>query len=152
MIDSRENKPFEFRKSINVDGTEVVTLNAGDYSIKGREHQIAIERKNPTDAFGSVTAGNKRFQRELERARSLDYFAIVIEASYSDILNRTFDGGNFIKVKGHIVLKTLFTLKFKYKVDLFFCQSRQEAAALTRSLLVAYNKLKEKEEKENGKN
>ena len=62
-------------------------LDTGDYGIKGYP-LWSVERKNLNDAANTflTKAGRKRFVKELERARSLEYFAILIEANVRDIL------------------------------------------------------------------
>ena len=65
----------------------VGTLAIGDYSIVGLENHIAIERKALADLIGCLTTDRDRFERELHRGRALDYFALVIEATLSDLAN-----------------------------------------------------------------
>ena len=72
-IDTREQTPYEFKKSI------VTTIPIGDYSLEGFEGEIAIERKSLNDLFGTLGGGHNRFKNELMQAQDLDYFAIVID-------------------------------------------------------------------------
>lgn len=75
-------RPMEIRRA---------KLETGDYSLPGLETKIAIERKSLADLVGTVTGSTTtrlgeraenmaRFGEELERARELWWFAIVIEA------------------------------------------------------------------------
>ena len=82
LIDTREQQPYEFENP-----SEVGTLSCGDYSIMGLENHIAIERKELNDLIGCLTTDRERFERELYKARALDYFALVIETSFSDLVN-----------------------------------------------------------------
>lgn len=140
VIDSREQCPLYFRKSKNLEGTVKGTLSTGDYSIEGFENKIAIERKNPCDLFSTLTKDNKRFKREIERAITrLDYFAIVVECSYTNIVNKTFDGAVHIKkMRGDVIVKICSTLQVKYGIPIIFCNGRVEASSLIRQLFYAY--------------
>jgi len=69
-------------------------LDAGDYSIEGHEHEIAIERKSLNDwvgtMFGKSANGEpswERFKREIERVKAtgLQRFAVYVEASRDDV-------------------------------------------------------------------
>lgn len=60
---------------------ERATLREGDYSARGLEGRVAIERKSVSDLVGSLTHGRERFVRELERLATYDFKAIVIEGS-----------------------------------------------------------------------
>lgn len=63
IIDSREQKPLEFKHLPSIVGT----LQTGDYSICGAESEVAFERKSYPDFVGSITTGRDRFWRELDR-------------------------------------------------------------------------------------
>jgi len=149
VIDTREQLPLDFRRSKLVEDVKYQTLKTGDYSILGYEDKIAIERKSANDIYGTLGKGHKRFKKELERALELDYFAILIERPYTEILNKDFDGAEFIKqMRGDIVIKILYTLKFKYGIDIIFCNGRKEAASIIRNMFAAYVKHNNNTEKE----
>jgi len=148
VIDNREQLPLDFRRSKVVEDVRYVTLKTGDYSILGYEDKIAFERKNPNDLFSSLGVGHKRFKKELERALEMDYFAIIVERSYTEILNKDFEGSHFTKMRGDVVIKILNTLKFKYGIDVIFCNGRKEAASRIRGMLAAYVKHNNNIEKE----
>ena len=79
IIDTREQKPWAFENS------EVKTLKTGDYSIENYEDCIAVERKSLADFVGSISKNRKRFYAELERARSIQHFMIIVEGSWFDL-------------------------------------------------------------------
>ena len=132
VVDTREQKPL-WKKGVIVKG-----LKVGDYSIDGYEDKIAIERKSAMDLFGTMGKGNKRFHAELEKARSYDYFAIVIETNYGNIYNKEFENAYRSKMKGFIVISTLFTFHMKYGVPIFMCNGRSEAKKVIKELLNFY--------------
>lgn len=92
VVDTREQTPWTFdgiragasegHSSIEVRAV-VAGLDAGDYSIIGRESEIRIERKSAGDLFGTLTTGRDRFERELERLARFPFSAIVVEAEFS---------------------------------------------------------------------
>ncbi len=81
VIDSREQAPFDFDNL----PAERGTLDTGDYSIRGLEHLVAVERKSLPDLVGCVTRDRDRFKRELQRLRAYRYRLVAIEAQPGDI-------------------------------------------------------------------
>ena len=141
--DTRENLPFVFRRSKLVEGTLVKKLNVGDYSIKGMENKIAIERKSPNDLFGTLGKGYKRFKRELERAVNFDYFAIIVECSFTTVIDKEFNNAHYCQMLGDTIIQICYTLKMKYGIDVIFCNGRNEATRIIRQIFRAYVKMKE---------
>jgi ERCC4-type nuclease len=129
LIDTREQKPYSFE-------TEAVTgtLATGDYSVCGLENHVSIERKELNDLIGCLSQGRERFERELFRAKSLDYFALVVEADLSDIAK----GAYRSKMLPRAVLQSLMTFSIRYKMPIFFCGNRGNGQVVTESLLVKY--------------
>jgi ERCC4-type nuclease len=129
LIDTREQKPYSFE-------TDSVTgkLDTGDYSISGLENHVSIERKELNDLIGCLSKGRDRFERELQRAKGLDYFCLVVEADLSDIAK----GDYRSKMLPRAVLQSLMTFSIRYKMPIWFCGNRQYAERITESLLVKY--------------
>jgi len=140
--DTREQLPLNFRRSKNVEDVITKKLDTGDYSLLGYEDKIAIERKSCSDLFSTLGGGHKRFKKELERALEFDYFAILVEGSFSSVYNKDFDEARYSKMRGDVAIKILFTLKFKYGIDVIFCNGKKEAAAIIRNVFIAYTKMK----------
>ncbi len=80
VVDTREGRPYSFP------GATAKALPAGDYSILGYEHRIAVERKSLDDWLGTVLRSRDRFAREIEKLRHYDFAAIIVEATPQDIL------------------------------------------------------------------
>lgn len=85
IVDSREQKPWSFPQNVQI---KRAGLKSGDYSILGFEDRIAIERKSLIDLYNTVGQGRARFERELERLAELDHAAIVIEATWYQIVRQ----------------------------------------------------------------
>src|SRR5580704_8816751 len=85
LVDRREQRP------LNLPNSEPATLTTGDYSIRTADHdyrdRIAVERKSLEDLYGCFGQSRERFSRELERLATYPYPAIVVEASWSDVIN-----------------------------------------------------------------
>lgn len=100
IVDTREQSPYQFRtfkadaKHKTPSGlprplfipVETATLKTADYSIKGFESEIAVERKSLTDLFGTLGSGRERFERELQRLSQFQIAHIVIESDWRTIL------------------------------------------------------------------
>jgi ERCC4-type nuclease len=80
-IDTREQLPFDLSPL----GIEFGTLDAGDYSVCGLEHLIAIERKSLPDLICCCGTERGRFERELQRLLSYQTRCVVVEASWHDL-------------------------------------------------------------------
>lgn len=142
IVDSREKTPLYFRKSSTLEDVVVEKLDAGDYSIKGYEDKIAIERKSPNDLFGTLGKGHKRFKKELERAKDYDYFCILVECSLTTVLNKEFEGAHYCQMLGDTIVQIAYTLKMKYGVDIVFCNGKSEAVSYVRQIFRSYLKQK----------
>lgn len=63
IIDSREQTPLDSSLLQTTTGT----LATADYTIRGLEHVVAVERKSLSDLVGCVGSDRGRFERELQR-------------------------------------------------------------------------------------
>jgi len=140
VVDTRETRPLAFRKTGIIEEIEVRKLDVGDYSIEKYEHKIAIERKSPSDLFGTLGKGHKRFAREIERAKDFDHFIILCEASFTDVINKNFEGAHYSSMRGDVIIQICYTLTMKYGVTVLFCNGRTEASSIIRNLFKAYLK------------
>jgi len=108
---------------INFSDTELCKLDCGDYSIKGMEHIITIERKNGfSELFGNMTpkSSKERFHREMERMQNVKHKYIVVEGN----INKDVLGMCPPQMRngppGKKVLKWLHELELKYDVNVIF--------------------------------
>ena len=81
IVDSREQFPLDLSPLRN----EVGTLATGDYSLKGLEHLVTIERKSLDDLLGCVGRDRDRFERELQRMLAYPVRILLIETSWAEI-------------------------------------------------------------------
>ena len=127
--DSREQKPYQFETP-----SEVGTILVGDYSICGLEDCISIERKSIDDLIGCLTTGRERFEKELHKSKALDYMALVIEASLSDIVNGRYRSD----MNPKSAIQSLLAFSVRYRLPIFFAENREYGQRITESLLTKY--------------
>jgi len=134
IIDTREQRPLEFRGF----QTSRRKLEAGDYSVRGMTHEVAVERKSRDDLFGTM-AGSKnreRFEKELIRASDINMtLYIVVEASLWNILNIT---NKRTRINPRSMVDSLMTLSASWGVRVMFADDRDTAARLVQAILVGH--------------
>jgi ERCC4-type nuclease len=130
-IDSREQKPYTFQTPY-----ETGALKVGDYSICGLENHIAVERKEINDLIGCLTTGRERFERELHKGKALDYFALVIEATLSDLTNGRYRS----KMLPKSAIQSLLAFSVRYRLPIFFAENREYGQGVTESLLLKFTR------------
>ncbi len=145
VADTREQVPFVF-DAINLKihetpQVERATLKTGDYSLKGFEDVICIERKSIADLFGSCGKGRPRFEREFMRMAAFEYAALVIEVDWQDIYTKP---PNRSKLSPKNILRTLMAWHMRYNVHIWPCPGRSFAEKTTYLLLDRFYREKQK--------
>lgn len=125
VIDTREQKPYDFPRSV------VKTLETGDYSIQGMENLVTIERKSLVDCYSTLGGGRDRFLREFERMGAMQYAAVVIESSLPGFLVPPPRSG----VHPRSALGTLIAWSLRYRVHIHFASDRRHGNALVVRIL-----------------
>lgn len=87
IVDTREQTPWAFSEP-----TIRATLKTGDYSAQGLEDVVAIERKSLPDLVSSLTWGRQRFMREVERLKTFERRAIIVEGTFDDLTSKDYRG------------------------------------------------------------
>jgi len=128
VVDDREKMPYEFPAM----ETEPARLDVGDYSVEGFEDVFAVERKSLDDLARSVGTDRGRFEAEIERAQTLDNFAVVIEADVED----AYKGRYYSKIHPNAVVGTVKKWPWKWgTLDFEWCGDRDGAKQETLRLL-----------------
>lgn len=81
IVDTREQSPLDLSPL----SMETGALETGDYSVRGLEHVIRIERKSLSDLIGCVGRDRDRFNREIQRLLAFPVRSLVIEAGWDEI-------------------------------------------------------------------
>jgi len=132
IVDTREQSPYSFATITPPPETIRATLKTGDYSLAGYENKITIERKSLIDTFGTFGRGRRRFEKELERMKSYDFAAVVIEADWVTILRCP---PTRSKLNPRTVYASILTWAIRYGVHFFLCPNRAFAEKTTYRLL-----------------
>lgn len=143
VIDTRELKSYSPYFDKLGHSYTIETLRTGDYGIHNYP-SFAIERKSLDDFNQSITRSRKRFERELERAKELEFFAVLIEASIYDIQNRKYKS----RIHPNSILSTMFHWTVKYKIPFLLVESRTGGALAVIEMAKAYIKYKNEQHKE----
>ena len=83
VVDTREQTPYapggvpSLRRK----------LDYADYSVKGFERQVSVERKSLDDFYLSIGKNRDRFKRMLERMQETEFRGLVIEAYEDEVLS-----------------------------------------------------------------
>ena len=138
LIDSREQKPLEFKdgvfEEILVDG-----LPFADYwcEINGKQIPLCFERKGFGDLFGTMTSGYARFKREMELAKENKFTIILlIEGTMREVAG----GYMHSKFTGDSMLKKLAMLYVRYGLEYHFFGDRREMARYIEEVFSAVNR------------
>lgn len=89
IVDSREQVPWTFEHDGSISVVRA-KLNAGDYSVRGFETRIAIERKSLDDWVGTVMRERTRFYRELELLRGYEHRWVIVETGVRQIMEKAY--------------------------------------------------------------
>lgn len=125
-IDTREKKPYRFRKYGCSTTTE--TLKTCDYSLVGCTHLVGVERKSVQDLFNSLCAGRARFEREVLRMKEMDCTLLVVESTLDRILRHP---PKYAKLPGRTVMRSLLSWRVKHGLNVMFVGSRKLGEATT---------------------
>jgi ERCC4-type nuclease len=132
--DTREQAGWEFEEGTNCGGMEVVTLSTGDYTVKGLEHLLAIERKGSVAEFARNIV-DKRFEKELVRLQKYYYPFIILEFELDDIMRFPEGSGiprikwPHLKISPWFILKRLVEFQVKYKAKILFAGKHGKSLA-----------------------
>jgi len=129
-IDTREQMPIEFTRSINI------KLIVGDYTTKKHFNKLHLERKSPADLYGTILSGHKRFHKELRRAFENQIGLImIIECTEEKFYSMRWRGGKYCKVKPETLKKIIETIKERYRLNFIWCTNRKKMKFVILKLL-----------------
>ena len=136
LVDTREQRPFAFSGCRHYEGVtlEAAPLMVGDYSLPGLTDKIAVERKELPDLVQCLARERDRFERELARARGLEAFMVVVEASFADLTT----GAYRSRLNPHAAAQSVLAFQNRYRAPFFFAGSRPLAEYAAWSFLRQY--------------
>lgn len=125
IIDSREQQPFEFKKS------RISKIDVGDYTAFGNDYSdVFVDRKSINDFFSTFYTAKsfQRFKKEIARADEMGVylFVLVEETLNTCLLYKT----KFVKDRGFVphTFKNIRTLLEEHdNIQFVFCKGRNHA-------------------------
>lgn len=140
FADKREQNPLAFD---NI--TRNKSMSFGDYRMAGSN--IFIERKSIADAFGTLTGGYDRFNREIIRAKEANaYLVVLVEGNFNELeqfpMQRQVRGK--IKIPVGFAWHSIREIYYNYDmVQFLFVNDREEAARITKKIFSANEQVKD---------
>jgi len=137
VVDTREQDAL-FKRPLK--GLVVVrdTLPTGDYSVRGFESAVAVERKSLPDFLGSIGAGRERFKAELERLASFERKWVMVEATHEECL--CFN--EFSQMHPNAVRHTIASIEIRYGIPFYFQPNRHDMERHILDLFTKFYKVK----------
>ena len=124
--DTREKIPYSFLDQPDVAVCKAA-LPAGDYSILGLEHDLAVERKSLSDWANTLSKGWRRFRIELLKLSGYRAAVIIVEGSRERLLRHDFES----QLSPDVILAKTALIKSVYGVETMYCEDREEARMAT---------------------
>lgn len=134
VCDTREQKPWVFSPERFI--VERGTLQTGDYTIKGLESRLRIEKKTLGDYVGTVVGSWLRFVRELNRLTFFDVGIIVVEADIDDVLQHRYES----EASPSSVIGRANAIMLDFGVPTFWWGSRTNCVTMVESFLTLASK------------
>lgn len=131
---------WDFSHYPDCEGQVVEQLKTADYTIKGYENIVVVERKR-TVAEIAVNLGSAydRFRREFERMTAFKYACVLCEFTLSDTLSFPANVPHKLKkvkmkMNGKFILKRINELENEFGIDFIFCGSKTRAEEIAMDL------------------
>lgn len=136
IVDTREQMPWEFGLHV----TSHQKLDTGDYTIKGLEHLLCIERKRSvSEICNNVT--EPRFKDVLMRMGKIPYSFMLFEFDLQEVYS--FPVGSEVpkkkwdqlKISAKYVLKYLTEAQLNYGIHILYCGDAENAEKMAVSIM-----------------
>jgi DNA excision repair protein ERCC-4 len=135
--ESRGGYTFE-RFSKWIAGTEQRRLKDGDYSVKGLERTVTVERKSPADAVSSVMPPLRAtFLERCERMARFQRKAIVIEGSFAT-LRSSYEAFTESQAHPNAVVGSYLAIQERWGIPVFFIDRPELAEEYVAHLLTKF--------------
>ena len=167
--DTREQDGWTFSPYDRCDGMEINTLHTGDYTLKGFEDIVCVERKASVSEIATNLGKKKKaFYNEMERMKDFNFRYLMLEFSALDVIDyplgllseedrelyERYKSGEIelpdfkrfkiveqTKISGKYLIKSLMELGIKYDINVMFCGNKNGAFLICNSLFKRLNEL-----------
>lgn len=136
IVDTREQQPWEFENMVK----SCAKLDTGDYSLKGLEHILCIERKKSVSEIANNIT-ESRFKDVIARMKTFQYAFLLMEFELDDVLVYPV-GSNVpkkmwdkLKITPKFILKHLVELQVLHNIKVLFCGSPSSAERMALSIM-----------------
>ena len=134
LKDTREKNGWDFKSFDRCIAVANWGLRTGDYTVKGLEKYLVIERKASTGEL-AINLGKKRnaFEDEMKRMSSFRWKYIIFEFSIDDLMNFPKNSGipkkqrQYVRMNGKFMWKKLREYEEEYGVQLIFSYDKENA-------------------------
>ena len=143
IIDTREQEVTFLFKSYPDVITTFKKLDTGDFTCVNCEHIVTIDRKSSSNELQkNLGMDSKRFNKELERMRSITYCYFVCCFPYSHLEEFPVNSGipknrwKYLKVKGPYLRRRVKEIEEEYpNIKFIFCNNLSEGENITYQIL-----------------
>lgn len=168
--DTREQDGWFFSEYDRCEGMEVGTLHTGDYTLKGFEDVVCVERKASVSEIATNLGKKKKaFYNEMERMKDFHFRYMLLEFSASDVIDyplsllsdeeqklyeshkagevsRLPDFKRFkiveqTRITGKYLVKSLMEISIRYDINVIFCDNKNNAFLICNSIFKRLNDL-----------
>lgn len=140
LRDTREKDPWPVENSSFVANVIDITLPTGDYTLKGYEEMLCIERKKSITEFANNVVQD-RFVNELVRMQTFKYRYLILEFNMQAVLDFPNKCGlppdkiKAIRVNSQFIMRFISEIQVKYGVHVLFCGDAKSAQYMAISLM-----------------
>ena len=156
--DTREQKGWYFSEYDKCSGMEQGSLKTGDYTLKGFEEMVCIERKFSVEEIATNLGKKKKaFDAEMKRMQEFPFRYIICEFSMSDLIdypNSIFSDymkqtrPDYVKqqiskrrITGKYLLRALMEYQTWYGIHVLFCDDKKNAFLVANSTFKRLNEM-----------
>lgn len=146
--DTREQDGYHFSSFNACAGMIQLKLDTGDYTIKGLETKVCVERKGCIEEL-AINLGQKKFafMNEIQRMKAFPHRFIVLEFDLEDLINfpeKTripVRNKLALKITGKYMLKCLMEFELYENIHILFCGDKHNAFLAVSSLFKRINEM-----------
>ncbi len=114
------------------------TLHTGDFSIKGFENSICVERKAIGDLLNCLGGDRVRFKEQVRRLSKFERKWIFVEGSEDEILCFP----TISKMFPEAIRQSIISIELRYNVPFYYAKTRKDAERHCLDLFIKFFHLK----------